>query len=99
MSICPHCGYEAETIAENKRWYKKDGYFWVSKESRYNYLIDNSRQANVGSLSSKALAGIEGENISFYDVLKHIDFTRKIGQCRTGHDSNSVQDASDPSAE
>ncbi len=40
---------EAEASAENKRWYKKDGYFWVPKESRYSYLLDNSRQANVGT--------------------------------------------------
>ena len=73
---------EAEASAENKRWYKKDGYFWVPKESRYSYLVDNSRQANVGSLLSKALAGIEGENVSLYDVLEHIDFTRKIGQSK-----------------
>ncbi|MGI9213121.1 MAG: HsdM family class I SAM-dependent methyltransferase, partial [Methylococcaceae bacterium] len=73
---------EAETIAENKRWYKKDGYFWVPKESRYNYLVNNSRQANVGNLLSKALAGIEGENVSLSDVLEHIDFTRKIGQSK-----------------
>ncbi|MBU0541269.1 MAG: type I restriction-modification system subunit M [Gammaproteobacteria bacterium] len=73
---------EAEVSAENKRWYKKDGYFWVPNESRYSYLVDNSRQANVGSLLSKALAGIEGENVSLYDVLEHIDFTKKIGQSK-----------------
>ncbi|KQR60935.1 class I SAM-dependent DNA methyltransferase [Acidovorax sp. Leaf160] len=73
---------EGETSAENKRWYKKDGYYWVPKESRYSYLVDNSRQANVGSLLSKALAGIEGDNVSLYDVLEHIDFTRKIGQSK-----------------
>ena len=72
----------AEASAENKRWYKKDGYFWVPKDSRYSYLVDNSRQANVGSLLSKALAGIEGDNVSLYDVLEHIDFTRKIGQSK-----------------
>lgn len=73
---------EAEATAENKNWYKKDGYFWVPKEARYPYLVDNSRQANVGNLLSKALAGIEGENTSLYDVLEHIDFTRKIGQSK-----------------
>jgi len=73
---------EAKASAENKRWYKKDGYFWVPKKSRYSYIVDNSRQANVGSLLSKALAGIEGENVSLYDVLEHIDFTRKIGQSK-----------------
>ncbi|CAG4892026.1 type I restriction-modification system subunit M [Paraburkholderia saeva] len=73
---------EAAQSAENKRWHKKDGYFWVPKESRYAYIVDNSRQANVGSLLSKALSGIEGENTSLYDVLEHIDFTRKIGQSK-----------------
>jgi type I restriction enzyme M protein len=73
---------EAKASAENKRWYKKDGYFWVPKESRYSYLVDNSRQANVGNLLSKALAGIEGDNVSLYDVLEHIDFTRRIGQSK-----------------
>lgn len=73
---------KAEASAENKRWYKKDGYFWVPKESRYDYLVDNSRQPNVGNLLSKALAGIEGDNVSLYDVLEHIDFTRKIGQSK-----------------
>ncbi|WP_313207545.1 class I SAM-dependent DNA methyltransferase [Stenotrophomonas sp.] len=73
---------KAEASAENKRWYKKDGYFWVPTESRYDYLVDNSRQPNVGDLLSKALAGIEGDNVSLYDVLEHIDFTRKIGQSK-----------------
>lgn len=73
---------EAEVSAENKRWYTRDGYFWVPKESRYSYLLDNSRKANVGNLLSKALAGIEGENVSLYDVLEHIDFNRKIGQSK-----------------
>ncbi|MCH7377037.1 type I restriction-modification system subunit M [Aeromonas sp. MR19] len=73
---------EAKESAENKRWYKRDGYFWVPKESRYSYLVDNSRKANIGSLLSKALAGIEGENVSLYDVLEHIDFTHKIGQSK-----------------
>lgn len=73
---------DAADSAENKRWYKKDGYFWVPIDSRYSYLVDNSRQANVGNLLSKALAGIEGDNVSLYDVLEHIDFTRKIGQSK-----------------
>lgn len=73
---------EAAASAENKRWYKKDGYFWVPKDSRYSYLVNNSRQVNVGSLLSKALAGIEGDNVSLYDVLEHIDFTRRVGQSK-----------------
>ena len=73
---------DAEYSADYKRWYKKEGSFWVPQESRYQYLMDNSRQANVGNLLSKALAGIESDNVSLYDVLEHIDFTRKIGQSK-----------------
>lgn len=73
---------EAEASANNKRWYTRDGYFWVPEEARYSYLVDNSRQANVGSMLSKALASIEGENTSLYDVLEHIDFNRKVGQSK-----------------
>lgn len=64
---------EAEASAENKRWYKKDGYFWVPKESRYSYLVDNSRQANVGNLLSKALAGIEGDQARIAQVIDTLD--------------------------
>ncbi len=73
---------DAKASANNKRWYKRDGYFWVPKEARYAYLVDNSRQANVGAMLSKALASVEGENTSLYDVLEHIDFTRKVGQSK-----------------
>ena len=73
---------DAEASADNKRWYKRDGYFWVPVEARYTHLVDNSRQANVGAMLSKALASIEGENTSLYDVLEHIDFTRKVGQSK-----------------
>ena len=73
---------DAEASANNKRWYKRDGYFWVPEEARYGYLVDNSRQANVGTMLSKALASIEGENTSLYDVLEHIDFTRRVGQSK-----------------
>ncbi len=73
---------DAGAEADNKRWYKKDGYFWVPEKSRYAYLVANSRQVNVGDLLSKALAGIEGENVSLNDVLEHIDFTRKVGQSK-----------------
>lgn len=73
---------EAEASANNKRWYKRDGYFWVPEEARYASLVNNSRQANVGAMLSKALSSIEGENTSLYDVLEHIDFTRKVGQSK-----------------
>ncbi|MFW9604958.1 MAG: type I restriction-modification system subunit M, partial [Pseudomonas sp.] len=72
----------AEAAAEEKRWYKRDGSFWVPPQSRYSYFVNESRHANVGSVLNKALAGIEGENVSLQDVLEHIDFTRKVGQSK-----------------
>lgn len=72
---------QAETSAENPRWYKVEGSFWVPPHSRYGYLLDNAHQ-NVGDSLNKALTGIETANTSLYDVLEHIDFTRKIGQSK-----------------
>ncbi|MCH9826281.1 MAG: type I restriction-modification system subunit M [Gammaproteobacteria bacterium] len=72
---------QAAASADNIRWYKKEGSFWVPKESRYSYLLDNAHQ-NVGDFLNKALTGIETANTSLYDVLEHIDFTRKVGQSK-----------------
>ena len=71
----------AEKSAENSRWYKKEGSFWVPKQSRYDYLANEAHQ-NVGDYLNKALTGIETANTSLYDVLEHIDFTRKVGQSK-----------------
>jgi len=72
---------EAEASAENPRWYKKEGSFWVPPQSRYEYLL-NEAHHNVGDYLNKALTGIETANTSLYDVLEHIDFTRKVGQSK-----------------
>lgn len=69
----------AELSAENPRWYKKEGSFWVPRQSRYPYLRDEAHH-NVGDALNKALTGIETANTSLYEVLEHIDFTRKVGQ-------------------
>jgi len=72
---------EARASAENQRWYKKEGSFWVPPHSRYDYLLNEAHQ-NVGDFLNKALTGIETANTSLYDVLEHIDFTRKVGQSK-----------------
>ena len=72
---------EARQSAEIARWYKKDGSFWVPPQSRYAYLL-NEAHHNVGDALNKALTGIETANTSLYDVLEHIDFTRKVGQSK-----------------
>ena len=71
----------AQRSAENPRWYKKEGSFWVPPQSRYDYLVNDAHQ-NVGDYLNKALTGIETANTSLYDVLEHIDFTRKVGQSK-----------------
>jgi type I restriction enzyme M protein len=72
---------EARLSAENSRWYKKEGSFWVPPQSRYDTLVNDAHQ-NVGDYLNKALTGIETANTSLYDVLEHIDFTRKVGQSK-----------------
>lgn len=72
---------KAEASAENPRWYKVEGSFWVPPQSRYGFLVNDAHQ-NVGDYLNKALTGIETANTSLYDVLEHIDFTRKIGQSK-----------------
>jgi len=72
---------EAFVTAENPRWYKRDGNFWVPSHSRFRYLL-NEAHINVGDLLNKALGGIEESNASLEGVLEHIDFTRKVGQSK-----------------
>ncbi|MEK8078561.1 type I restriction-modification system subunit M [Pseudomonas sp. XK-1] len=72
---------EATVTAQNPRWYKRDGSFWVPPEARFAYLLANAH-INVGDFLNKALAGIEQTNTSLAGVLEHIDFTRKVGQSK-----------------
>ncbi|SEJ22229.1 type I restriction enzyme M protein [Azotobacter beijerinckii] len=72
---------DATVTAQNQRWYKRDGNFWVPPEARFDYLRDHAH-INVGDLLNKALAGIEQTNTSLAGVLEHIDFTRKVGQSK-----------------
>src|SRR5690606_11754477 len=72
---------QAEESAENPRWYRRSGSFWVPPQSRYPYLLNEAHQ-NVGDFLNKALTGIESGNTSLADVLEHIDFTRKVGQSK-----------------
>ena len=72
---------EAEQSADNPRWYKRDGNFWVPPQARFAYLRDHAH-INAGDLLNKALAAIEQTNTSLAGVLEHIDFTRKVGQSK-----------------
>lgn len=74
---------EAEAIdsADQKDWYMAEGSFWVPPQSRYEHLLNDAHQ-NIGDYLNKALAGLETGNTSLYDVLEHINFTRKVGQSK-----------------
>ena len=76
-----HSYLQAQINAENSRWYKKEGSFWVPPQSRYEFLVNDAHH-NVGDYLNRALTGIETANTSLYDVLEHIDFTRKVGQSK-----------------
>ena len=62
--------------------------FFVPPEARWNYVDDHGKnkgiahlKVNVGSGLNKALEALEDANVeSLQDVLKHINFNRKIGQ-------------------
>ncbi|WP_147694287.1 type I restriction-modification system subunit M N-terminal domain-containing protein, partial [Vogesella mureinivorans] len=64
-----HSKLQAEITAENPRWYKKEGSFWVPRQSRYLTLVNEAHQ-NVGDHLNKALSGIERDNVSLDGVLE-----------------------------
>jgi type I restriction enzyme M protein len=70
---------EALESADLKNWYKAS--FYVPPTSRWEFLV-NEAHVNVGDFLNKALGGLESNNSSLYDVLEHIDFTRKVGQSK-----------------
>jgi type I restriction enzyme M protein len=70
---------DALASADLKNWYKSS--FYVPPTSRWQYLVDDAH-VNVGDFLNKALGGLESNNSSLYDVLEHIDFTRKVGQSK-----------------
>jgi type I restriction enzyme M protein len=72
---------EAEALAENPRWYKKSGSFWVPPQSRYATLLNDAHH-NVGDWLNKALSGLEENNTALDGVVAHINFTKTVGQSK-----------------
>jgi type I restriction enzyme M protein len=69
----------AANLADMPALYR--GSFYVPDEARWQQIKDASRATRVGSMLNKALAALEEENApALTDVVKHIDFTRKVGQ-------------------
>lgn len=72
---------EAELSAEYPRWYKKDGSFWVPRQSRYDTLLNDAHR-NVGDWLNRALSGLEENNSALDGVVAHINFTKTVGQTK-----------------
>jgi type I restriction enzyme M protein len=68
---------EAEKRADSKSVYGKT--FFVPEKARWSYIRDELHRG-VGSGLNKALGALEDDNPGLEGVLKHIDFSRKVGQ-------------------
>jgi type I restriction enzyme M protein len=74
-------------VAENNadmRYHYRDT-FYVPDEARWQWIKDHSRQGNkaVGDMLNRALGALEEANApALTDVVRHIDFTRQVGQTK-----------------
>jgi type I restriction enzyme M protein len=71
---------EAANLAEMPHFYLRSGFYYVPDEARWQYIKDNSRVKGTGDMLNKALGALEDRNPALLDVVKHIDFTRRVGQ-------------------
>lgn len=60
---------------EHKDEYTAENVFWVPKEARWQYIVDNAKSPNVGQLLDDAMLAIERENVSLKGVLPR-DYNR-----------------------
>jgi type I restriction enzyme M protein len=61
-------------------YYKSKGFYYVPDAARWQYIKDQSRAKGVGHMLNKALGALEEANEALTDVVKHIDFERRVGQ-------------------
>lgn len=54
---------------EDRDYYIADNVFWVPKEARWNYLLENAKQPNIGVLIDDAMDAIERDNPPLKGVL------------------------------
>jgi len=70
----------AANLAEMPDFYLKSGFYYVPEEARWRHIKDQSRAGHVGRLLNVALGQLEERNPALQDVVKHIDFERRVGQ-------------------
>ena len=78
---------QAANLVEIPHFYLKSGFCYVPNEARWEYIQRNSRVRDLGDMLNRALSALEDGNPPLLDVLRHIDFTRRVGQ-------TAVKDAS-----
>jgi type I restriction enzyme M protein len=62
-------GAQATDLLESRDEYTSKGVFWVPPESRWEYLLANAKQPEIGKLIDGAMDAIEVENPSLRGVL------------------------------
>ena len=60
---------EGEGLEEERDCYIAENIFYVPKKSRWEYLVEHSKDANIGEIIDDALTAIEKENTSLKNVL------------------------------
>jgi type I restriction enzyme M protein len=63
---------DREAILEDRDEYAAENVFWVPRESRWDELLANANQSDIGSRIDRALEGIERENPELRGVLPRI---------------------------
>ena len=54
---------------EDRDFYTADNVFWIPKEARWDNLVSNAKQSNIGVLVDEAMEGIERDNATLKGVL------------------------------
>lgn len=54
---------------EDRDFYLQDNVFWVPKEARWDFLVANAKQPNIGVLVDEAMDAVERDNPSLKGVL------------------------------
>ncbi len=60
---------EGEGLEEERDCYIAENIFYVPQKARWEYLVEHSKDTNIGEIIDDALTAIEKENISLKNVL------------------------------
>ena len=71
---------EAAKLSDMPHFYLGSGFYYVPDKARWQYIKDQSRAKNVAEMLNEALGALEEANLALTDVVKHIDFERRVGQ-------------------